>query len=101
MVEDKPHFPSKESFDEKETPVNLHTHQVYNDTTAPSESDNSDPEAQQGTLSHPILKNGHQVLVTWKKDEESSIVRKLDFLFLPIFSVSLPAILISCILIFR
>ncbi|CAI7582796.1 unnamed protein product, partial [Penicillium discolor] len=87
MVEDKPHLPAKEPFDEKETPVDLYVHQIYNDTTSPSESDNPDPEAQQGTLSHSILKNGHQVLVTWTLDEESVIVRKLDFLFLPIFSL--------------
>lgn len=99
MVEDKPHLPAKEPFDEKETPVDLHVHQVYNDTTSPLESDNPDPEAQQGTVSHSILKNGHQVLVTWTLDEESVIVRKLDFLFLPIFSVSLPTILICLALI--
>ncbi|KAJ5869501.1 hypothetical protein N7455_004442 [Penicillium solitum] len=87
MVEDKPHLPAKEPFDEKETPVDLHVHQVYNDTTSPLESDNPDPEAQQGTVSHSILKNGHQVLVTWTLDEESVIVRKLDFLFLPMFSL--------------
>ncbi|OQD95531.1 hypothetical protein PENSOL_c020G02884 [Penicillium solitum] len=87
MVEDKPHLPAKEPFDEKETPVDLHVHQVYNDTTSPLESDNPDPETQQGTVSHSILKNGHQVLVTWTLDEESVIVRKLDFLFLPIFSL--------------
>ncbi|CAI7581248.1 unnamed protein product [Penicillium crustosum] len=87
MVEDKPHFPAKESFDDKKTPVNLRVHQVYNGTTTPSESDNPDQEAQQDTLSHHILKGGHQVLVTWTIDEESVIVRKLDFLFLPIFSL--------------
>lgn len=101
MVEGKPHLPAKEPIDEKETPVNLHVRQVYNGTTAPSESDNPDSEAQQGTLSHPILKNGHQVLVSWTLNEESVVVRKLDFLFLPIFSVGLPAILISRILIPR
>lgn len=101
MVEDKPHFPAKESFDDKKTPVNLRVHQVYNGTTTPSESDNPDQEAQQDTLSHHILKGGHQVLVTWTIDEESVIVRKLDFLFLPIFSVGLSAVLISCVLVPR
>ncbi|KOS46783.1 hypothetical protein ACN38_g2223 [Penicillium nordicum] len=97
----KPHLPAKQSFDEKETPVDLHVHQVDNGPVAPSESDNPDSETQQGTLSHPILKNGHEVLVTWTLDEESVIIRKLDFLLLPIFSVGLPAILTSRILISR
>ncbi|KAL4909684.1 major facilitator superfamily domain-containing protein [Aspergillus multicolor] len=46
----------------------------------------SDTE-QQRTLSHFINKNGDQVLITWTLDEEAPIVRKLDFLFLPIFAL--------------
>ncbi len=35
-----------------------------------------------------ILKRGDEWLVTWTKDEERRVVRKADFLFLPIFTVS-------------
>jgi hypothetical protein len=41
-------------------------------------------EAQDSMLSQRIIKNGQQVLITWKPAEEARIVRKLDFLALPI-----------------
>ncbi|KAL3435301.1 major facilitator superfamily domain-containing protein [Aspergillus tetrazonus] len=38
-------------------------------------------------LSQRIDKNGQEVLITWMPAEDARIVRKLDFLFLPIFSL--------------
>ena len=35
-----------------------------------------------------IDKNGEQVLITWTRVEQRKVVRKADFLFLPIFTVS-------------
>jgi hypothetical protein len=56
-------------------------------TSTPPDSERSDEEQENGTLTQHILKNGEQVLVTWRKEEEARIVRKVDFLFLPVFSV--------------
>ncbi|CEL02569.1 hypothetical protein ASPCAL03737 [Aspergillus calidoustus] len=56
-------------------------------TSTPPDSERSDEEQENGTLTQHILKNGEQVLVTWRKEEEARIVRKVDFLFLPIFSL--------------
>ncbi|KAI1100744.1 major facilitator superfamily domain-containing protein [Jackrogersella minutella] len=36
-----------------------------------------------------IVRNGQQVLVNWTKEEERRVVRKADFLFLPIFAIIL------------
>jgi hypothetical protein len=66
--------------------VDLKVDQVHSGTSTPPDSELNDAEAD-GTLSQHILKNGEQVLVTWGKEEEARIVRKVDFLFLPIFSV--------------
>lgn len=97
MTKEQSHSSTEEDLNEKKDTINLNVNQLYDGTTTPSASDNSDPEAQEGTLSHHILKNGQQVLVTWAPEEESAIVRKLDFLFLPIFSVRLPNIPFSVI----
>lgn len=54
----------------------------------PSEHKNLDTENLQDGLFHQYIeKDGSQVLVSWTKEEEKSVVRKADFLFLPIFSV--------------
>ncbi|KAJ5491996.1 Major facilitator superfamily domain general substrate transporter [Penicillium expansum] len=87
MTEEQPRLPGKEYSDGKERPINLSIHQFYDGTTTPSDIHKPDPEGQPGILSYPIVKNGHQILVTWTPQEESVIVRKLDFLFLPIFSL--------------
>ncbi|XDG02212.1 hypothetical protein ABKA04_001827 [Annulohypoxylon sp. FPYF3050] len=34
-----------------------------------------------------IVRNGQQVLVSWTKEEEKRVVRKADYLFLPIFAL--------------
>ncbi|KAL4740440.1 hypothetical protein BDV11DRAFT_169055 [Aspergillus similis] len=46
----------------------------------------SPEEAQDGIRSQSIVKNG-QVLITWRPVEVARIVRKLDFLFRPIFAL--------------
>lgn len=38
-----------------------------------------------------IERNGQQVLVSWTKEEERRVVRKADYLFLPIFAVRICA----------
>ena len=56
-----------------------------------SETPSEDLEnLQSGVFHQCIQKNGQNFLVTWTKDEERKIVRKADFLFLPIFAVSPP-----------
>ncbi|KAJ5496516.1 Major facilitator superfamily domain general substrate transporter [Penicillium fimorum] len=87
MTEEQPYSPAKERFDEKKGSINLNVHHLSDGTCTPSDSDKPDPEAQRDTLSHLLVKNGERVLVTWTLEEESVIVRKLDFLFLPIFSL--------------
>lgn len=52
----------------------------------------SDPESHESTPSdgpfHQIIqKDGKDFLVSWTKEEETRVVRKADWLFLPIFSV--------------
>ncbi|KAJ0420811.1 major facilitator superfamily domain-containing protein [Aspergillus carlsbadensis] len=66
--------------------VDLKVDQLPSGSSTPPDSERSDLE-QDGTLSQHILKNGEQVFVTWRKEEEARIVRKVDFLFLPIFSL--------------
>jgi hypothetical protein len=69
--------------------VDVKVGQLHSGTSTPPDSERNDVEHDDRTLSQHILKNGEQVLVTWRKEEESRIVRKVDFLFLPIFSVRL------------
>lgn len=48
----------------------------------------SDIESTDDGLRHQYIeKDGRQVLVSWTKDEEARVVRKADFLFLPLFAV--------------
>ncbi|KAJ5781159.1 Major facilitator superfamily domain general substrate transporter [Penicillium paradoxum] len=79
------HSTAEESLDNEKTSIDLNVHQLNSGTNTPS-INKSDLE-EQGTLSHPISKNGQQILVTWTPEEEAAIVRKIDFLFLPIFSL--------------
>lgn len=52
---------------------------------SPSETESTD--IGDGTFRQHIEKDGKQVLVVWSKSEEARVVRKADFLFLPLFSV--------------
>lgn len=45
-------------------------------------------DQDQGEISTFINKGGERVLITWTKAEQNRVVRKADFLFLPIFTVS-------------
>ncbi|KAL3457529.1 major facilitator superfamily domain-containing protein [Aspergillus heterothallicus] len=68
--------------------VDLEVSQMQSSSTSPQASERYDTEDEgDGILSQYIIRNGEQVLVTWQKDEEVRIVRKVDFLFLPIFSL--------------
>lgn len=40
-----------------------------------------------GVFHQIIVKDGQDVLVSWTLEEEKRVVRKADFLFLPIFAV--------------
>lgn len=51
----------------------------------PSDTESSD--IGDGVFRQHIEKDGKQVLVVWDKHEEARVVRKADFLFLPLFSV--------------
>lgn len=48
---------------------------------------------QDGLLRQSIEKEGREVVITWTKEEEARVVRKVDFLFLPLFSVSAGSLL--------
>lgn len=52
---------------------------------SPTESESSD--IGDGIFRQHIEKDGKQVLVVWSNGEEDRVVRKADFLFLPLFSV--------------
>lgn len=52
---------------------------------SPSETESSD--IGDGIFRQHIERDGKQVLVVWSKSEEARVVRKADFLFLPLFSV--------------
>ncbi|KAI2621698.1 MFS general substrate transporter [Hypoxylon sp. NC1633] len=51
-------------------------------------SDGESGDSFDGTFYHQhIERDGQRVLVSWTKDEEKRVVRKADFLFLPIFAL--------------
>jgi len=61
------------------------------DSSATSEHDGQEhdiEDPQDGIFRQYIEKNGLRVLISWTKDQESRVVRKADFLFLPVFVVS-------------
>lgn len=55
---------------------------------APKAGSDTDIESTNDGLLHQYIeKEGKQVLISWTKTEEARVVRKADFLFLPLFSV--------------
>ncbi|KAI0897789.1 MFS general substrate transporter [Annulohypoxylon nitens] len=52
----------------------------------PSDGESGDPGDRLYYHQH-IVRNGQQVLVSWTKEEEKRVVRKADYLFLPIFAL--------------
>lgn len=69
---------------EKSSVINVKEegHHVSRSNKSPDPEDPSD-----GLFHQHIDRDGQQVLVTWAKDEERRVVRKADFLFLPLFAV--------------
>lgn len=58
--------------------------------SADSNSEKHDIEDNEGSLLHQYIeRDGKQVLISWTKTEEARVVRKADFLFLPLFTVSI------------
>ena len=60
------------------------------DVAAATDSNSEKPDAESnddGCFHQYIERNGKQVLVSWTKAEEARVVRKADFLFLPLFTV--------------
>ena len=54
----------------------------------PSDGDERDPGDPNDGLFHQVLiKDGKEFLVSWTRAEQARVVRKADFLFLPLFSV--------------
>src|SRR5690349_8709655 len=49
------------------------------------ERDLEDPS--DGSLHQVITKEGKDILVSWTREEQARVVRKADFLFLPLFAV--------------
>lgn len=63
---------------------------ITQDTTSvgSSKSETTDIEQlQDDHFSQHIEKDGVEILVTWTREEEKKVVRKADFLFLPLFTV--------------
>jgi hypothetical protein len=57
-------------------------------STVSAGSDTQDVEGINDGLYHQVIKrDGMDVLVSWSKKEERKVVRKADFLFLPLFTV--------------
>ena len=52
-------------------------------------SQNGEPpeSPHDGIFQQKIIRDSSEVLVRWTKEEEARVVRKADWLFLPIFSV--------------
>lgn len=69
---------------EKSSVINVKEegHRISRSNKSPDPEDPSD-----GLFHQHIDRDGQQVLVTWAKDEERRVVRKADFLFLPLFAV--------------
>lgn len=56
----------------------------------PSDGESGDSSGTTYYHQH-IERNGERVLVSWTKEEERRVVRKADYLFLPIFAVCISA----------
>jgi hypothetical protein len=57
-------------------------------TSAPSDGGERDPEYPNDVVFHQVIvKDGREVLVSWTPVEQARVVRKADFLFLPLFAV--------------
>lgn len=55
---------------------------------APTNGGERDPEdPNDGSFHQVIVKDGTEVLVSWTRAEQTRVVRKADFLFLPLFAV--------------
>ncbi|KAL5408500.1 hypothetical protein PMIN03_006469 [Paraphaeosphaeria minitans] len=53
-------------------------------------SENAERDSEQypdGLLHQVIERNGKEILVSWNEEEEAKVVRKADFLFLPLFTL--------------
>ena len=67
-------------------------HEKRNETISASgtlsESEERDVEEYQDGLLHQVItQDGKEIVVSWSKEEEAKVVRKADFLFLPLFTV--------------
>ncbi|KAK1764342.1 MFS general substrate transporter [Phialemonium atrogriseum] len=79
------HSPAATDTDDEKPAVAGNAVPITADVTPKSESD---MESTDDGLRHQhIEKDGRQVLVSWTKDEEARVVRKADFLFLPLFAL--------------
>lgn len=57
-------------------------------TSAPSDGGERDPDYPNDGLFHQVIvKDGKEVFVSWTRAEQARVVRKADFLFLPLFAV--------------
>lgn len=63
------------------------TESIKDGFTTPDEKQDLESH-NDGELQAYIDKHGKKVLVTWTHAEQRKVVRKADFLFLPIFTVS-------------
>ena len=61
---------------------------IPNHSAATFDGGRRDPEDPNDGLFHQVIvKDGKEVLVSWTPEEQARVVRKADFMFLPLFSV--------------
>ncbi len=77
---------AQSSLAEPEKELRLHDDEKSNSgTSSPRPSDLENPN--DGLFHQVIVKDGKEVLVSWTQEEQARVVRKADFLFLPLFAV--------------
>ena len=70
--------------------ISSRVEEKQSDSTSDVEKQGSESEPNDGTFHQLISRKGEQVVVSWTKEEERKVVRKADFLFLPLFTVRTP-----------
>lgn len=61
---------------------------VANVNNTASNHEKPDSENSLDVVLHQYIeKNGSEVLISWTKEDEARVVRKADYIFLPIFAV--------------
>jgi hypothetical protein len=76
--------------DVKSTETDRTVLRIAAEVTAKTDSDSEKHDVEStedGHFNQYIERDGKHILVNWTKEEEARVVRKADFLFLPLFTV--------------